>query len=65
MSDQCGHVAITVPALEEPIASVRARCREGEMWDRDQFRDRYGIGWQLGIHEFKGSGDASARWLQL
>lgn len=49
----------------DEIAGVRARCRDGEKWDGDQFRDRYGIGRQLGTHEFTGSGDAAGRWLQL
>ena len=47
------------------IASVRARCCDGEIWDGHQFRDRYGIGWQLGSGEFRGSGDARGLWLQL
>ena len=49
----------------DEIASVRARCGDGEIWDGDQFRDRYGIGWQLGTGEFIGSGDARGLWLKL
>jgi catechol 2,3-dioxygenase-like lactoylglutathione lyase family enzyme len=49
----------------DDIAAVRARCNDGEAWVGDQFRDRYGIGWQLGTGEFRGRGDLDGRWLHL
>lgn len=47
------------------IDRVRARGGDGEVWDGDQFRDRFGIGWQLGTGDFVGSGDARGLWLEL
>lgn len=57
-------IGLDMPADE--ILGVRARLG-GEDWDEESggFRDRYGIGWQLGAGTFLGAGDRTGRWRNI
>ena len=57
-------IGLDMPADE--ILRVRARLAD-EDWDEESggFRDRYGVGWQLGAGTFSGTGDRTGRWLEI
>ena len=57
-------IGLDMPADE--ILRVRARLA-GEDWEEESggFRDRYGVGWQLGAGTFSGTGDRTGRWLNI
>lgn len=62
----CRPLFIGLDMSTDEIAYVRARLT-GEDWDEESggFRDRYGVGWQLGEGTFSGTGDRIGRWLEV
>lgn len=57
-------IGLSMPADE--VARVRGRL-SSEDWDEESggFRDRYGVGWQLGEGAFSGTGDRIGIWLEV
>ena len=57
-------IGFSMPADE--VARIRGRL-PGEDWDEESggFRDRYGVGWQLGEGTFSGTGDRIGSWVEV